>query len=136
MERNRKEAEKFSDLAKVASSPFLRAYYWNTASRYLSSEGELSFAQSDERGRILSAEVVVASKSHQVVSVAREPRISPASLGKGLEQRNDQASLAVVNQQRPPKSENSVQAVDLRTLEALQRLYRELHRVCISAENS
>jgi hypothetical protein len=36
MERNRKEAEKFSDLAKSAASPFLRAYHWRIAERYLS----------------------------------------------------------------------------------------------------
>jgi hypothetical protein len=47
MEQNRKEAEKFSDLAKAASSPFLRAYYWHTALRYLSSDGELSVGQGD-----------------------------------------------------------------------------------------
>jgi hypothetical protein len=40
MERNRKEAEKFSDLAKNASSPFLRAYYSRAAERYLSFEEE------------------------------------------------------------------------------------------------
>jgi hypothetical protein len=40
MERNRKEAEKFSDLAKSASSPFLRAYYSRIAERYLSFEEE------------------------------------------------------------------------------------------------
>jgi hypothetical protein len=38
MEQNRKEAEKFSDLAKSASSPFLRAYYSRIAERYLSFE--------------------------------------------------------------------------------------------------
>jgi hypothetical protein len=41
MERDRKEAAKFSDLARSASLPFLRAYYWRIAERYLSSEGEL-----------------------------------------------------------------------------------------------
>jgi hypothetical protein len=40
MERNRKEAEKFSDLAKSASSPFVRAYYSRVAERYLSFEEE------------------------------------------------------------------------------------------------
>jgi hypothetical protein len=40
MERNRKEAAKFSDLAKTASSPFLRGYYHRIAERYLSFEGE------------------------------------------------------------------------------------------------
>jgi hypothetical protein len=42
MERNRKEAETFSDLAKSAASPFLRAYYWRIAGRYLSFEEEWS----------------------------------------------------------------------------------------------
>jgi hypothetical protein len=40
MERNRKETEKFFDLAKSASSPFLRAYYSRIAERYLSFEEE------------------------------------------------------------------------------------------------
>jgi hypothetical protein len=40
MERNRKEAAKFSELAKTASSPFLRGYYSRIAERYLSLEGE------------------------------------------------------------------------------------------------
>jgi hypothetical protein len=126
-EQNRKEAAKFSELAKTASSPFLRAYYWHTALRYLSSQGELSLAQSDSRARILSAEVVVASKSHEVASVDGEPPISPASLEKGIEQQNDQASLAAVNQQRPRESENTEEAVTPRKVEALKRLYRELH---------
>src|SRR3979490_987842 len=39
-ERNRNEAAKFSDLAKSASSPFLRDYYLRIAERYLSLEGE------------------------------------------------------------------------------------------------
>jgi hypothetical protein len=39
-ERNRKEAAKFSDLAKSASSAFLRGYYQRLAERYLSLEGE------------------------------------------------------------------------------------------------
>jgi hypothetical protein len=39
-EQNRKEAEKFSDLAKNASSPFLRDYYRRIAARYLLLEGE------------------------------------------------------------------------------------------------
>jgi hypothetical protein len=38
MEQNRKAAEKFSDLAKSASSPSLRAYYSRIAERYLSFE--------------------------------------------------------------------------------------------------
>jgi hypothetical protein len=36
MDRNRKEAAKYSDLAKNASSPFLQGYYWRIAERYLS----------------------------------------------------------------------------------------------------
>jgi hypothetical protein len=36
-----KEATKYFDLAKAASSPFLRAYYQRGAERYLSSQGEL-----------------------------------------------------------------------------------------------
>jgi hypothetical protein len=36
-----KESVKHSDLAKSASSPFLRDYYRRVAERYLSSEGEL-----------------------------------------------------------------------------------------------
>jgi hypothetical protein len=40
MGKNWKEAEKFSDLAKSASSPFLRAYYPRIAERYLSFEEE------------------------------------------------------------------------------------------------
>jgi hypothetical protein len=39
-ERNRKEAAKFSDLAKSASSTFLRGYYRRLAERYLALEGE------------------------------------------------------------------------------------------------
>ena len=39
-ERDRKEAAKFSDLAKSASSPFLRDYYLRIAERYLSLEGD------------------------------------------------------------------------------------------------
>jgi hypothetical protein len=39
-ERIRKEAAKFSDLAKSASSPFLRDYYRCIAERYLALEGE------------------------------------------------------------------------------------------------
>jgi hypothetical protein len=41
VERNLKEAEKFSEMAKTAPSPFLRGYYWHIALRYLSPEGEL-----------------------------------------------------------------------------------------------
>jgi hypothetical protein len=41
MERNRKEAAKFSDLAKSAPSPFLRGYYLHIAERHLLSGDEL-----------------------------------------------------------------------------------------------
>jgi hypothetical protein len=41
MERNQKEAAKFSDLAKAASSPFLQGYYWRIAERSLLLEDEL-----------------------------------------------------------------------------------------------
>jgi hypothetical protein len=36
-----KAAEEFFDLARNASSPFMRAYYERVALRYLTSEGEL-----------------------------------------------------------------------------------------------
>ncbi len=111
MEQNRKEAEKFSDLAKAASSPFLRSYYWHIALRYLSSEGELNLAQDDSRTRILS------EKAHSPFRVAS--RISPMSLAKAIEQRASQASLA-----------------DCHALDALKRLYQELHPLCTPAENS
>ena len=39
-ERIEKEAAKFSDLAKTASSSFLRGYYFRIAERYLLLEGE------------------------------------------------------------------------------------------------
>jgi hypothetical protein len=127
---------RFSELAKTASSPFLRAYYWHTALRYLSSEGELSLAQSDPRTRTPSAGVPLASRSPEVASVDGEPPIAPASLDKGIEQRNDQASPAAVNQQKPRGSESSEEASDRHTLEALKQLYRELHPLYIQAENS
>ena len=38
--RELKAAEEFFELAKKASSPFMRAYYRRVAERYLSSEGE------------------------------------------------------------------------------------------------
>jgi hypothetical protein len=126
IERNGKEAAKFCELAKTASSPFLRAYYWHTALRYLSSEGELNLARSDSRTRILSAAIPVASKSPEVASIDSEPPISLASLEKGREQQNDQASFAAVKPE----------AFNRHTLEALKRLYRELHPLYIPAENS
>jgi hypothetical protein len=60
----------------------------------------------------------------------------PASLEKGIEQQNDQASLAAVNQQRPRESENTDEGVDRRTLEALKQLYQELNPLYIPAEIS
>jgi hypothetical protein len=39
--RDLKAAEEFFELARAASSPFMRAYYQRVAQRYLSSEGEL-----------------------------------------------------------------------------------------------
>jgi hypothetical protein len=39
-ERNRNEAAKFTDLARSASSSFLRGYYQCLAERYLALEGE------------------------------------------------------------------------------------------------
>ena len=39
--RDLKAAEGFFELARGASSPFMRAYYQRVAQRYLSSEGEL-----------------------------------------------------------------------------------------------
>ena len=121
MEENRKEAEKFSDLAKAASSPFLRAYYWHTALRYLSSEGELSLAQGDSRTRIWSEKAPSPYRTGEVAS-----RIPPMSLAKGIGQRTGQASLAAMNQDRSLESENTERADDRHTLDALKRLYLEL----------
>jgi len=131
MEQNRKDAEKFSDLAKAASSPFLRAYYWHTALRYLSSEGELSPAQSDSRTRILSEKAPSPSRSAEVASW-----IPPMSLAKGIEQRTSQASLAAMNYDRSLESENTERADDRHALDALKRLYLVLHPLCTPAENS
>jgi hypothetical protein len=121
MEENRKEAEKFSDLAKAASSPFLRAYYWHTALRYLSSEGELSLAQSGSRTHILSEKASSLSRSGEVAS-----RIPHMSLAKGIEQLTSKAPLAAMNQDMSQRH----------TLEALKRLYLELHPLCTPAETS
>jgi hypothetical protein len=41
VERELKVAEEFFELAKNASSPFMRAYCRRVAERYLSSQGEL-----------------------------------------------------------------------------------------------
>jgi hypothetical protein len=45
IDRNVKSADEFFDLAKTATSPFMRAYYQRVAVRYLSSEGELRAAE-------------------------------------------------------------------------------------------
>jgi hypothetical protein len=45
--RELKAAEDFFELAKNASSPFMRAYYRRIAERYLSSEGELKSPKKD-----------------------------------------------------------------------------------------
>ena len=121
MEQNRKEAEKFSDLAKAASSPFLRAYYWHIALRYLSLKGELSLAQSDSRARILSERTPSPSRSAEAAS-----RIPPTPWAKGIEQLTSQASLAAMNQDRSQRH----------ALDALKRLYQELHPLCTPVENS
>jgi hypothetical protein len=39
--RDLKAAEEFFELARTASSPFMRAYYQRIAERYLLSEGEV-----------------------------------------------------------------------------------------------
>jgi hypothetical protein len=43
--RELKAAEEFFELAKNASSPFMRAYYRRVGERYLSSQGELKPAK-------------------------------------------------------------------------------------------
>jgi hypothetical protein len=50
--RELKAAEEFFELARNASSPFMRAYYRRVAERYLSSQGELKALkrQDDEVG--------------------------------------------------------------------------------------
>jgi hypothetical protein len=40
-DRNLKAADDFFEVARNASSPFMRAYYQRVAVRYLSTEGEL-----------------------------------------------------------------------------------------------
>jgi hypothetical protein len=62
MERDRKEAAKFSDLAKSASLPFLQAYYWRVAQRYLSSEGELKLPQG--QGNFIAKQGGLSSTEH------------------------------------------------------------------------
>jgi hypothetical protein len=53
VERELKAAEGFFELAKNASSPFMKAYYRRVAERYLSSQGELKPAKA--RSDIASA---------------------------------------------------------------------------------
>jgi hypothetical protein len=43
--RELKAAEEFFELAKNASSPFMRAYYRRVGERYLSSQGEMKPAK-------------------------------------------------------------------------------------------
>jgi hypothetical protein len=45
--RELKAAEEFFELAKDASSPFMRAYYRRVGERYLSSQGELKSLKKD-----------------------------------------------------------------------------------------
>jgi len=47
LKREMKAAEDFFELAKNASSPFMRLYYRHVAERYLSSQGGLEPAISD-----------------------------------------------------------------------------------------
>jgi hypothetical protein len=42
VDRNLNAADKFFDLARTTTSPFMRAYHQRVAARYLSTEGELS----------------------------------------------------------------------------------------------
>jgi hypothetical protein len=46
--QNLKLADKFFDLARSASTPFLRTYYERVAQRYLLSEGELEVPQKED----------------------------------------------------------------------------------------
>ena len=55
--RELKAAEGFFELAKNASSPFLRAYYRRVAERYLSSQGELKPAKGS--GEAAAADLLV-----------------------------------------------------------------------------
>jgi hypothetical protein len=45
-DRYLKAADEFSDLAKTAPTPFMRAYFERVALRYRSSEGELKEGES------------------------------------------------------------------------------------------
>jgi hypothetical protein len=62
MERDRKEAAQFSDLAKSTSLPFLRGYYWRIAERYLSSEGELKVPEG--QGAFISKQASLSATGH------------------------------------------------------------------------
>jgi hypothetical protein len=55
--RELKAAEEFFELAKNASSPFMRAYYRRVAERYLSSQGELRSVRPNGDHRALSRPV-------------------------------------------------------------------------------
>ncbi len=45
--RELEAAQEFFELAKTATSPFMRAYYRRVAERYLSSQGELKVPKKD-----------------------------------------------------------------------------------------
>ncbi len=45
--RELETAQEFFELAKTATSPFMRAYYRRVAERYLSSQGELKVPKKD-----------------------------------------------------------------------------------------
>jgi hypothetical protein len=49
-DRYLKAADEFSDLAKAAPTPFMRAYFERVALRYRSSEGELKEGESVPNG--------------------------------------------------------------------------------------
>jgi N-methylhydantoinase A len=54
-----KEATKYFELAKAASSPFMRAYYQRVAERYLSAQGELRPPRYRHADAAAEAEIVV-----------------------------------------------------------------------------
>ena len=89
-ERNRQEAARFFDLAKSASSPFLRGYYWRLAERYLElyervdaeREGFAVLAEvhnaDDEDARLRISREITARVNSQVGHAPREVRLFPA----------------------------------------------------------
>jgi hypothetical protein len=54
LDRELKAAEEFFELARTASSPFMRAYYQRIAERYLSSEGEVRSRRGDTAATIVT----------------------------------------------------------------------------------